>query len=314
RPHRDWVPAPGRIKKCDFCEKRSQHVVHRCTRCPVLMCQDCAFNGTWKTDKHHSISPEKLNWEYAGTRKPRGSGPTTQPALPASGDSASRSDDTNKTDSSRTKRQVHFVSDDTVEDDTELSAPKRQRKTQSSIAHDSSPHDSTSAASETTDQLDEEGQGEYDEDSLPDHPAYMMTGGYYDQARSLPPPPPNYAEESFHNYPDKLGYTPTLRSTPIWHPMNEMSPEELRIMHNDHLLQNRMADAWQNNRIVMRVREFGLNAWNLTNWVPKGGPGEKDFEALQLLWEVAQVRINRLLLLVAPQTKKWFADELQRVF
>ncbi|KAK4207255.1 hypothetical protein QBC37DRAFT_251165, partial [Rhypophila decipiens] len=295
RTHRDWIEKPGRIKKCDFCEGRSTGIIHQCSKCPVLICQDCAMNGRWKGDITHHVDAQALNWEYPTNKKANNCFTGIQPirrsrsksVAPDAGGSAPGSDNANKTTGS---------------------GPKR-KDVMAGLAHHEPPLPGLPVRNRNLWQIKTESA------SPPEHALYhkqvqdyMMTGGYFDSTRTLPPQPPNYAEDSFHNYPAGLAYVPTLRTTPIWSPMNDLSPEELRIMHDDCCLRDRIAAAWQSDPVVLRVREFGIQAFNLTNWVGTGG-GPGDYEALKLLWEVALVRMGRVVLYSAPQTKKWFVDE-----
>ncbi|KAM7214698.1 hypothetical protein V8F06_009948, partial [Rhypophila decipiens] len=295
RTHRDWIEKPGRIKKCDFCEGRSTGIIHQCSKCPVLICQDCAMNGRWKGDITHHVDAQALNWEYPTNKKANNCFTGIQPirrsrsksVSPDAGGSAPGSDNANKTTGSGPKRKVHFANDEDGQNNPESVAQKRQRKAQSPTSSASS----TQGHASSNPELHAAHEDIRSLGKSPEHD-YMMTGGYFDSTRTLPPQPPNYAEDSFHNYPAGLAYVPTLRTTPIWSPMNDLSPEELRIMHDDRCLRDRIAAAWQSDPVVLRVRD---------------GPG--DYEALKLLWEVALVRMGRVVLHSAPQTKKWFVDE-----
>ncbi|KAM7187138.1 hypothetical protein V8F33_011396, partial [Rhypophila sp. PSN 637] len=319
RTHRDWIAKPGRIKKCDFCEGRSTGIIHQCSKCPVLICQDCAIDGRWKGDITHYVDAQALNWEYPTNKKANNCFTGSQPirrsrsksVAPDAEGGAPVSDDANKTTGDGTKRKVHFATDEGSQNNVESVAQKRQRKSQSPTSSASSTQGHVSSNPELhAAHEDKRSFGKSPEDLPPsdENHDYMMTGGYFDPTRTLPPQPPNYAEDSFHNYPAGLAYVPTLRTTPIWSPMNDLSPEELRIMHDDRCLRDSIATAWQSDPVVLRVREYGIQAFNLSNWVGTGG-GPGDYEALKLLWEVSLVRMGRVVLHSAPQTKRWFVDE-----
>ncbi|KAK3397735.1 hypothetical protein B0T20DRAFT_355295 [Sordaria brevicollis] len=122
---------------------------------------------------------------------------------------------------------------------------------------------------------------------------------------SLPVPPLRYESYSFQNYPSTLRANgefsvasdvfgqavPSLRTTPKYHPSNEMTPEQLQRYHNDRRLFVKMKSAWVDNDKVLRLRE-------------KVG----DESALQTLWEVAQVFKMRNPVNPDSQSIKWFVD------
>ena len=84
-------------------------------------------------------------------------------------------------------------------------------------------------------------------------------------------------------------------------------------MHDDRDLLEKISDAWVNNVAVLRVRQLGLTALGMRN-VSGRGAGPEDHTALRLLWEVALMRMGRVVLPEAPQTTRWFVEELQRDF
>ena len=141
----------------------------------------------------------------------------------------------------------------------------------------------------------------------------MMTGGHFDPARQLPPQPPSYADAAFHNYPNANQYAATVRTTPAYHPTNELHPDQIRLMHEDRALLEKIHEAWHDNATVLRVRQLGLRAFYKTNIAGRGS-GPEDYAALKLLWEVALMRMGRVMLPSAPQTTGWFAEEVQREF
>lgn len=84
-------------------------------------------------------------------------------------------------------------------------------------------------------------------------------------------------------------------------------------MHEDRDLLDKISHAWVNNGTVLRVRQLGLKAFRMRN-VTGRGAGPEDYTALKLLWEVALMRMARVVLPTAPQTTRWFVEALQRGF
>ncbi|KAJ4398813.1 hypothetical protein N0V85_006193 [Neurospora sp. IMI 360204] len=131
---------------------------------------------------------------------------------------------------------------------------------------------------------------------------------------AVPVPPLGYESYSFQNYPsthktngaeyysttaanDVFGQAvPSLRTTPKYHPTNEMTPEETQRYHNDRRLFVKMKAAWVDNDKVLRLRE------------QKG-----DENALQTLWEVAQVFRARNPVNPSAESVKWFVDQRDRI-
>ncbi|KAK3330240.1 hypothetical protein B0H66DRAFT_52131 [Apodospora peruviana] len=110
---------------------------------------------------------------------------------------------------------------------------------------------------------------------------------------SMPPPPPGYVEHAFQQYPSGY-YHPSARTTPMHHPHNEFSPEDLQILFNDRDLLHTMQALWDNHPEILRIRH------------QPGAGGE--LAALQLLWEVAEVRRTRVTVHYFSQSIRWFAD------
>ncbi|KAK1778817.1 hypothetical protein QBC45DRAFT_327506 [Copromyces sp. CBS 386.78] len=134
---------------------------------------------------------------------------------------------------------------------------------------------------------------------------------------ALPTPPRGYESYSFQNYPhtqprltsasgnehsnylssDVFGQAvPSLRTTPKYHPTNEMTPEELQRYHNDRRLFVKMKAAWVDNEKVLRLRKK-----------------EGDQNALQTLWDVAQVFRARNPLNPNAESIKWFVELRDRI-
>ncbi|CCC14147.1 hypothetical protein SMACR_08488 [Sordaria macrospora] len=135
---------------------------------------------------------------------------------------------------------------------------------------------------------------------------------------ALPTPPLGYESYSFLNYPhtqprtsvsgsntqhnnnysylsmpsDVFGQAvPSLRTTPRYHPTNEMTPEQLQRYHNDRRLFVKMKAAWVDNEKVLRLRQK-----------------EGDASALRTLWDVAQVFRARNPLNPSAESIRWFVD------
>ncbi|KXX79760.1 hypothetical protein MMYC01_202825 [Madurella mycetomatis] len=129
---------------------------------------------------------------------------------------------------------------------------------------------------------------------------------------SLGPPPPGYESYSFHNYPQypehphtpTQRYLPPARTTPRFHPYNELLPSELELLHNDRQTLREMLRAWDGHGHghdyahgghgpavphIPRMRRTGLHA-----------------QALQLLWDVFELRRARVDVRDHSQTVCWF--------
>lgn len=130
---------------------------------------------------------------------------------------------------------------------------------------------------------------------------------------AVPVPPLGYESYSFQNYPsthktndheyystaanDVFGQAvPSLRTTPKYHPTNEMTPEETQRYHNDRRLFVKMKAAWVDNDKVLRLREQKV-----------------DGDALQTLWEVAQVFRARNPVNPSAESVKWFVDKRDEI-
>ncbi|EGZ77626.1 hypothetical protein NEUTE2DRAFT_48795 [Neurospora tetrasperma FGSC 2509] len=127
---------------------------------------------------------------------------------------------------------------------------------------------------------------------------------------AVPIPPLGYESYSFQNYPsthktneyhstaaDVFGQAvPSLRTTPKYHPTNDMTPEEIQRYHNDRRLFVKMKAAWVDNDKILRLRE------------QKG-----DEEALQTLWDVAQVFRTRNPINPSAESVKWFVDKRDEI-
>ncbi|KAK3394831.1 hypothetical protein B0H63DRAFT_517914 [Podospora didyma] len=116
-----------------------------------------------------------------------------------------------------------------------------------------------------------------------------------------PPPlpvPPGYEEYAFCNFPrsskpEAAQYnTPSLRTTPAYHPFNELVPEQLQLLHNDHHLLEAVQTAWRTHELILDARNR-----------------DGDMAALQLLWEVVDVRRRRITVHGFSQTVRWFVDK-----
>ena len=63
RTHRDWYPKYGRVQKCDYCNARSAGTLHVCSSCSVRICEDCARNREWDSDRsRHFIDVDACDW------------------------------------------------------------------------------------------------------------------------------------------------------------------------------------------------------------------------------------------------------------
>ena len=92
--------------------------------------------------------------------------------------------------------------------------------------------------------------------------------------------------------PDVFGQAvPSLRTTPKYHPTNELTPEQLARYHNDRRLSVKMKAAWVDNEKVRRLRAR-----------------EGDLKALQTLWDVAQVFRARSPVNESAESVRWFVD------
>ena len=63
RTHRDWYPKYGRVQKCDYCNGRSAGTLHVCSSCSVRICENCARNREWDSDRsRHFIDVDACDW------------------------------------------------------------------------------------------------------------------------------------------------------------------------------------------------------------------------------------------------------------
>jgi len=117
----------------------------------------------------------------------------------------------------------------------------------------------------------------------------------------LPTPPPGYKEWAFRTHPLRSksqypAFSETAREAPAWHAHNELSPEELFALHNDRDLQTQMSRAWRKLKDDLSHLHGRRKA-----------AAEED--ALQLLWEVFELRKAWSGPLKASQTVRWFVRE-----
>ncbi|KAK4188361.1 hypothetical protein QBC35DRAFT_382736 [Podospora australis] len=122
-------------------------------------------------------------------------------------------------------------------------------------------------------------------------------------AQLLPPPQPpkNYEAYSFAEYPrvnptngyhPRENYSTTLRTTPKYHPRNELASFELQVIENDRILLDQMKKAWAENRDIDALKHQ-----------------YKCLEALQLLWGVFEIRRKKVLVFDGSRTVEWFVRE-----
>jgi len=64
RTHRTWCPKYGRVPKCDICNARSPGTLYVCQAagCQLHICEKCAREGKWQSDRLHFIDPDLLDW------------------------------------------------------------------------------------------------------------------------------------------------------------------------------------------------------------------------------------------------------------
>ncbi|KAK3695252.1 hypothetical protein B0T22DRAFT_99932 [Podospora appendiculata] len=114
------------------------------------------------------------------------------------------------------------------------------------------------------------------------------------QFRPIPPTPRGYQTYSFNYVPrHSRESTPTARTTPRWSAHNEFTAEQLQVLRNDRMLLDQMREAWNENPEILRIRN-------------QGGGG--DMEALQTLWDVFEVRRNRVTVHYFSQAIRWFVE------
>ncbi|KAL2018939.1 hypothetical protein VTK56DRAFT_10233 [Thermocarpiscus australiensis] len=107
------------------------------------------------------------------------------------------------------------------------------------------------------------------------------------------PVPDGYAEYSFQHFPTPI---PTIRSTPIFHPYNELTPEEMNQVLNDRYILREMQYLWETNPQLVRMRQRG-----------------RGLNAIQALWGVFELRRRRHYLHDCSQTVRWFVAERDRL-
>ena len=95
-----------------------------------------------------------------------------------------------------------------------------------------------------------------------------------------------------HHPAAQNSYHPTSRTTPSYHPYNELTPDQLQLMHNDRMVLNEMQFAWEHAPTLLRLRHAGFRIY-----------------ALGLLWDVFEERRRRsVLVLDNSQVVRWFVD------
>ncbi|KAK4101740.1 hypothetical protein N658DRAFT_506902 [Parathielavia hyrcaniae] len=62
RTHREWTPKYGRVQKCDWCNGRSLGILQVCSACSLRMCEDCASQRKWHTNRSHFIDANACDW------------------------------------------------------------------------------------------------------------------------------------------------------------------------------------------------------------------------------------------------------------
>ncbi|KAK7432548.1 hypothetical protein QQZ08_000755 [Neonectria magnoliae] len=60
-PHTGWVGTGIPMAICDFCDKRSQGTLQRCSVCKIAVCKECLDAG--KLDSRHSLDPDSVRWD-----------------------------------------------------------------------------------------------------------------------------------------------------------------------------------------------------------------------------------------------------------
>ncbi len=92
RTHRNWYPKYGRVQKCDYCNGRSAGTLHVCSSCSVRICEDCARNREWDSDRsRHFIDVDACDWVVKKpvrlpSNKPNSTRVSKRPAQSAPGD------------------------------------------------------------------------------------------------------------------------------------------------------------------------------------------------------------------------------------
>jgi hypothetical protein len=91
------------------------------------------------------------------------------------------------------------------------------------------------------------------------------------------------------------GYTATVRTTPRFHPYNELSPAEIALVEADRLTLTQMRAAWHDNNQLAAMRNQG-----------------RHLAAIQLLWHVFELRRTRVDVRAFSQTVRFFVAERDR--
>ncbi|GAB1311145.1 hypothetical protein MFIFM68171_01355 [Madurella fahalii] len=138
---------------------------------------------------------------------------------------------------------------------------------------------------------------------------------HFQHPGSLGPPPPGYENYSFHNYPQypepphtaAQRYLAPVRTTPRFHPYNELLPSELELLHNDRQTLREMLRAWTLALAQAHcdIRFVGVAVPHLAGMRRAG----RHAEALQLLWDVFELRRTRVDVRDYSQTVRWFVGE-----
>ncbi|KAK4128243.1 hypothetical protein N657DRAFT_676057 [Parathielavia appendiculata] len=89
RIHRDWNPKYGRVQKCDWCNGRSVGTLQVCSACSLRMCEDCARQRKWHTNRSHFIDADACDWSLKkaannrGSKRPAPAASSAEPSTPA---------------------------------------------------------------------------------------------------------------------------------------------------------------------------------------------------------------------------------------
>ncbi|KAL2128931.1 hypothetical protein VTI74DRAFT_8455 [Chaetomium olivicolor] len=116
--------------------------------------------------------------------------------------------------------------------------------------------------------------------------------------RDIPPPPAGYAKHSFHSCPGhnrkpNTQYAATSCSTPLYNPHNELDPVELCLLHDDRTILNQMQQVWHTHHAMNRLRQDNFRVY-----------------AMQVLWDVFELRRARVYIPDSSQTVRWFVEEM----
>ncbi|SPQ18903.1 76466a98-7a84-4c6f-9c1e-fc97e1f01ba1 [Thermothielavioides terrestris] len=290
RTHRTWIPKYGRVQKCDFCNGRAPGTLHFCSVCQLHICENCARDRRWHTERQHFIDADALDWTFRR-------GPNTASTRGGRRAQAPSSSDANA------RERGDNGGDDNGDDDVYMekglagnnnNPPRRSDRLAGSArthppAGMGTTGGNTTSSSEVWASIDAPPATPEDHDHLVLHLYEAIYGSRPELNPARYPRDPSHTQGG--------AYAPTLRTTPAFHPLNERTSSELELMHQDRQLLREMQHAWNNQPVLLRLCRNGHRVY-----------------AIELLWDVCELRRSRVLIRDFSQVVHWFVTERDSQF